>query len=567
MFNFFKKRKYRDYQFNPDEIFMDTLNVSHLNTQQFEGVMEKPLSYKKIYFFIALILLIFCIFLFKLVDLQIIHGDEFLAKSENNTLRKKPIFAERGVIYDRFNTELAWNKEALKEKEYLDRAYISQSGFGHILGYVNYPQKDKNNFYWRHDIQGQAALEKQYDELLRGENGALLFEVDAVGNKISENNILPSTDGKNLYTTLDAQLQNALFESIKKQAIDFGFDAGSGLIMDINTGELLSMTSYPEYDPYVLAEGEDSEKINNFFNNPQKPFLNRAISGMYPAGSIIKPFLGLAALHEGIITENTKINSTGQISIPNKYNPNQPSIFKDWRSGGHGLSDIRFAIADSVNTFFYAIGGGYQEQKGLGITKIEEYLRVFSFAQKTGINFGYEKTGVIPSPEWKKKKYSDGRWRLGDTYITSIGQFGFLVSPIQMLRSVAALANKGELLTPVLVFDEQEEPVSVPVIFSDKNYQIIHDAMRDTVTKGTAQNINVFFVDIAAKTGTAQFGVHNEWYNSWIIGFFPYHDPKYAFTILMEKGKRGGSGAASKAMRDFINTVNDQYPEFWKSLR
>jgi penicillin-binding protein 2 len=157
-------------------------------------------------------------------------------------------------------------------------------------------------------------------------------------------------------------------------------------------------------------------------------------------------------------------------------------------------------------------------------------------------------------------------WRLGDTYITSIGQFGFQVSPIQMLRSVSAIANSGVLYQPILI---KQKAIQKRI---DKNipkeyYKIIREAMRDTVTKGTAQNINVDFMDFAAKTGTAQVGVHNEFYNSWIIGFFPAKKPKYAFVVTMEKGKKGSHGAASKAMSDFIHSVQEQYPEFWESIK
>ncbi|MGB0925441.1 MAG: peptidoglycan D,D-transpeptidase FtsI family protein, partial [Minisyncoccia bacterium] len=533
MFNFFRKRKYRDYDFNPDEVFMDTINVSGLDTQQFEGVIEKPISRKSLLLFGLFFVLVFIIFTVKLIDLQIINGADFFAKSENNTLRSSPLFAERGVIYDRHDVELAWNQDSETEKDFLNRAYIREPGFGHILGYVNYPQQDNSGNYWRDEIAGQAALEKKYNKELQGNNGSLLFEVDAIGKVISENSITAPVDGVNIHTTLDARLQTYMYQAIESQATEFGFDAGAGAIMNIHSGELLTLTSYPEYDPYTLAEGQDSEKISGFFNDPQKPFLNRAISGLYSPGSTVKPFLALAALHEGLITKNTKIKSVGSIEIPNIYNPNNASVFKDWRSGGHGITDVRFAIADSVNTFFYAIGGGYKDQEGLGITKIEKYLRSFDIAAKTNIDFGVEQDGTIPSPAWKKENYTDGAWRLGDTYITSIGQFGFLVSPIQMLRATAALANDGILHEPLLVKKNAvSKSISEDILF--EHYQTIRAGMRDTVTQGSAQNINVDYIDIAAKTGTAQVGVNNEFYNSWIIGFFPYHDPQYAFTIVME---------------------------------
>ncbi len=565
MFSKIRKRKYKDYKIDPDEIFIDTINVSDMDMQQFEGVIEKPIKVRNL-FIIGIIFSIFVLFsIIRLFDLQIKKGDVFFVKSENNVLRTKPIFAERGIIYDRNGVELAWNVESGDKNIFLHRRYIDETGFGHILGYVNYPAADADGNYWRSYIEGKAGLEKKYNKELSGENGSSIFEVNAVGKQISENNIKESINGTNLKTTIDKDVQHYLYEAIKKQSEDFNFVAGSGGIMNINNGELIALVSYPEYDPYILAEGNDIEKINKFFNSSSKPFLNRAISGLYSPGSIVKPFIAIAALNEGIITDKTKILSIGSIKVPNKYNPSKYSIFKDWKFGGHGYTDVYLAIAESVNTFFYAIGGGYKDQEGLGITRIEEYLRAFGISEKTGIDFGMESKGTIPDPEWKKRLYKDGTWRLGDTYITSIGQFGFQVSPIQMLRAISSLANNGVLLEPILVKKKAKKELVSKNIFK-KDYSIIRKAMRETVTKGTARNINVSFIDFAAKTGTAQVGKNNEFYNSWIIGFFPYENPKYAFVINMERGEKGKSGSASRAMRDFILSVEEYYPQFCGNL-
>lgn len=570
MFNFLRKRKYRDYQINPDEIFIDTLNISGMDTQQFEGIIQKPIGARLLYFLSGFLLLVTFIFIGRLGYLQLSQGNFFLEKSKNNTLRAQPLFAERGVIYDRNGVELAWNIERENKDDFTDydkRSYIGDPGFGHILGYVKYPQMDNNKNYWQVDIIGQDGIEKKMDAVLSGENGSVLYEVDALGQVLSNNGIKRSQDGNNVTTTLDAKIQTYLYQAIKKQSEEGGFDAGAGGIMDIRTGELLAMVSYPEYDPDTLAEGVDAEKIKLFFSDTKKPFLNRFVAGLYAPGSIVKPFVALAALEEGVINENTTVMSTGRIEIPNKYNPSNKSIYKDWRSGGHGVTDVKHAIADSVNTFFYAISGGYKKQKGIGIAKIEYYLRLFDFAQKTGIDFSHESQGVIPNPEWKKKRFKDGTWRLGDTYITSIGQFGFQVSPLQVLRSVSAIANDGFLPLPVLLQSEIAEPKKISRDIKPENYQIIRDAMRQTTIKGSAKNLNLSEVDIAVKTGTAQIGKNNEYYNSWVLGFFPYKKPKYAFVIVMEKADRGGTGSASRAMRNFIEKVTENYPDFWYHLK
>lgn len=562
MFNKFFKRKYRDYEINPDEIFMDDINVSGLNKQQFEGVIEQPISQRILLILGGFFVVILISFLARLVYIQAFEGENFLARSEGNRLKSTPIFAERGVIYDRNNVEIAWNTQ--EDDEFLRRAYTERSGHGHLLGYLNYPQKDSSGNYWRTAVEGQAGIEKKYDSILAGENGAILSEVDAIGSDINQNTIAEPEHGENLTATIDTYIQHYLYEAIKEQAEASGFVGGAGSIMDVRTGELIAFTSYPEFDPYTLADGSDVEAINGFFNDPAKPFLNRVLSGLYSPGSTVKPFLALAGLHEGLIDANTQIFSSGRIEIPNRFNPSNPSIFRDWRREGHGITDVRLAISDSVNTFFYALGGGYKSQDGLGIEKIEKYIRLFDIAEPTGIDFGSEVTGTIPNPDWKASVFDDGTWRLGDTYITSIGQFGFQVSPIQMTRATAALANSGRLLTPLLVKGDSEVSV-VGEGISEEDYELIRQGLRDTVTEGTARIINRPYISSAAKTGTAQVGANNEFYNSWIIGFFPYEDPRYSFSIVMERAPKDQDGSAGRAMSSFINSVQENYPEFWEA--
>lgn len=567
--NFLRKRKYRDYKFDPDEIFMDTINVSGLDQQQFEGVIEQRIPKKNLYFFISVIVAIAIIFSTQLFRLQIVKGEELARKAESNRLNTTPLFAERGIIYDRNEVELAWNT-SVEEQEYLSRSYIEDDGYGHLLGYVNYPQKDDNGYYWRQYVVGQDGLEKKYDDMLQGTNGARLYEVDARGKILSEQHLRPSTPGDNLITTIDSRLQSPLYAAIAKQAQEASFQGGAGAIMDIHTGELLTLTSYPEYDPYTLAQGDDKEAISQFFNDPSKPFLNRAISGLYSPGSTVKPFLALGALNEGLITDTTTILSTGTITIPNRYNPGNVSIFRDWRPEGHGVTDVYHAIADSVNTFFYAIGGGYKNQEGLGISGIDEYMSLFKVTEKTGIDFGSEVTGVIPTPQWKEKLFADGTWRLGDTYNTSIGQFGFQVGVLQMTRAMAALANNGTLHTPYLIKnDKSQHEERIGKEISEEYYAVVRKALRQTVTEGTAGLLNIPQAQFAAKTGTAQVGVDNEYKNSWALGFFPYDNPQYAFAVVMEKAPNTeyNMGSAARAMRDFLASVTENNPEFWEELK
>lgn len=337
-------------------------------------------------------------------------------------------------------------------------------------------------------------------------------------------------------------------------------------MMDIHTGEIIALTSYPEYDLNILSHGDDHATIAHYAVDPRHVYLNRTMAGLYTPGSTVKPYLALAALNEGIITPNTTVLSVGQVEIPNRYDPTKPQTFRDWKKGGHGVTNVYKAIAESVNTFFYSIGGGYQNQTGLGISRIDDYIRKFGLDQKTGIDIDGEVAGNIPSPEWKLKTFpSDGTWRLGDTYNSSIGQFGFQVTTLELVRAVAAIANSGDLVQPFVTKDpltKTNPPAHIQGI-DPKWYTVIHDAMRKTVTEGTAQVANVPFVHVAIKTGTAQVGPKNSFMNSWSTGFFPYENPKYAFVIVMDKAKSTNETGATYVTRQVFDWIWNNNPNFF----
>jgi penicillin-binding protein 2 len=319
--------------------------------------------------------------------------------------------------------------------------------------------------------------------------------------------------------------------------------------MDIRTGELFALTSYPEYDQSILSDGKDIATIRSYLTGSERPFLNRMTEGLYTPGSIVKPFLGLAALQENIISPTKVIHTTGELRIPNPYNPGQFSIFKD--NDDHGDVDMRKAIAVSSNVYFYQICGGFGEQKGLGIANIEKYSELFGIGEKTGINISGELAGTVPSIAWKAKNFKGDRWRLGDTYHTAIGQYGFQVTPIQMLRAVAGIASRGTLVTPTILKNATNAPVaSTKLPFTETQYNVIHDAMYMTVTEGSAGRLNMPNLSVGAKTGTAQIK-GNTRVNSWVIGFFPVEQPRFAFTVLMEDGPKI-SGGAWRAFRPVL---------------
>lgn len=551
-----------------DEVLMDSHNLSSFDTQQFEGRIEKPISTKTIWLIVGIFVLTGIIFTWRLGGLQIKKGDYYFALSERNSLDSQIIFADRGVIFDRNDVELAWNERTddMEEFDFSHRAYIDAPGHSLLLGYIKYPQKDKAGFYWQTHSEGLAGTEKLHDDLLNGKNGSKIVEADVRGDVISENIVNSPIHGRNLKLTVDSRLQSAMYESIKELAERVGYVGGAGLLMDIKTGELLVATSYPEYDSETLSSGQDRESINAFINDPNKPFLNRTVSGLYSLGSTVKPFIALGALNEGIINANTRILSTGQIEIPNPYNPDQVTIFRDWKDGGHGSTDVTKAIAESVNTFFYAVGGGYKGQKGLGISGIEKYINMFDIGDPTGVDMLGEVSGTVPSPEWKKRVFDGDDWRLGDTYNTSIGQYGFQATPIEMLRAVATIGNGGTLVTPHVVMGLSASTKKLPVNFSANDLNLVREGMRKVITEGTGGLMNVSYVHIAGKTGTAQTGPKNKFVNSWAMGFFPYEDPQYAFVVLMERGPSEGELSAAYAARHFFDFARDNAPEYLQDV-
>jgi len=549
---------------DPDEIFLDSKNLPDFNEQQFEGRLEKPIPKHSIFILGIFFIFISVIFIGKLTVLQIIKGESYFEKSENNILIKKPIIAPRGLIYDRNDVLLAWNtwdKIDIDKLMSPERKYYDLSGFSLLLGYVSSPAKDSSGYYWQDTFIGKDGVEKSYDELLSGRNGVRITETNVNGEIQSENIITKPIPGENIKLSIDTKIQKKMYDSISSMAKNVGFQGGAGIIMDIQTGELITITSYPEYNSTILSEGKDNETISKYFSDKRKVFLNRSLSGLYAPGSIVKPFIGYAALAEKVISSFKFILSNGSISIPNPYFPDKKSVFKD--HGSFGYVDMKKAIAVSSDVYFYQIGGGYQDQAGLGISKIDEYISMFGITKKTGIDLGGEKSGVIPNPEWKAKTFDGEIWRVGDTYNSSIGQYGFQVTPIQIAKAVAGIASFGSMPVPhIRVDDNSFESQKITLPINVEEMKVIHEGMRMAVTEGTATALYLSNIKVAAKSGTAQVGYGNTNTNSWIIGFFPYENPKYSFIVLLERGPKEASGNSTRVMSEVIDYMSVYTPEY-----
>ncbi len=565
LFDFFRfKKRYSHAFVEPDEIFLDAKNLPQFDKQQFEGRIEQAISKQTLLVVQSVFLIIFCIFGFRLLYMQGLKGSSYFTQSQQNQLGREPIFAERGVIYDRNGTLLAWNEQPTTDEPFSRRAYIAQNGFGHLLGYVSYPSKDSSGNFWQTEFIGKDGIEKQYNEILSGQNGTRLIERDVHGKTTLSNQIYKPVPGENVTLSIDARLQANFADAIRGVMQQSGYKGGAGLIMDITTGELLAITSLPEYSSHVMSIGDDVERIRAYLRDINKPFLDRAVAGLYSPGSIVKPYMAMGALTEGVITPSTRIVSRGSITIPNPYDPSRPSVFKDYRPD-NGIVDVRHALAYSSNIFFYNVGGGYQSQKGIGIDNIGKYFKMFGIGVPTNIDLPNEKSGTIPSPAWKAKYFPGDPWRVGDTYNTAIGQYGVQVTPVEMIRAVAAIANNGTLVSPhVRKGDTSFESQKQNLDLSKDYFQVVREGMRLVVTdpNGTAKALNSLPFKVAVKTGTAQVGVNNQFINAWATGFFPYDNPRYAFVVMMERGTDATAPGAAAVALNQLQWMAQNTPEY-----
>ena len=550
------KRKY--HEIDPEDIFLDSENLPGFREYALEGRIEKPVGSRTFTVFKIILLLIILALTSKLWFLSIVKGEAYAEISEKNRLEETLLFANRGAILDRSGLEVAGNEIKSASSTFAARRYALMPGLSHLIGFIKYPQADKNGFFYE-DFQARDGVERSYNEILKGVNGRKLVETDVAGAVTGESVVEMPEDGESLTLSIDAKITSELHKAIKDLSGRAEFVGGAGVIMDVNTGEVLALTSFPEYDHNGLTNGLSQKEFQVLLNNSKNPFLNRVVSGKYTPGSIIKPILALAALNEKIISPQKEIYSSGSITVPNPYDPLKPTIFKDWKA--HGYTAMREALAVSSDTYFYSIGAGYGDQRGLGISLIDKYLESFGLEEPTGIKLLGEVKGLVPTPEWKKEKFND-IWRLGDTYITAIGQFGTQVTPIEVARAIAAVANRGKLLRPTLIKGEQGEMEILN--FKEEDWQVVHEGMREGVKYGTSVGLNVPYVKAAAKTGTAEVGDKSH-VHSWSVGFFPYEHPRYAWAVVMEKGPSTNTLGATSVVRQLFDWMATNAPEYFEN--
>ena len=476
--------------------------------------------------------------------LEIVRGKELSERAQNNYIEKTYIEPPRGIVYDRNGIPIVENVAYTNQKGEIRyrRKVRHPYAFSHVAGYVG-------------QSVGKSGIEFTYDERLRGTPGERDQELNAAGDILSEGLIQKPKPGGDIRTTLDANLQEVLWSRLNQTMLERGFKGGAGIIFSLKDGAVRALVSVPSFDINAFSDGLEESEASVIFSDPRAPLFNRAIAGTFAPGSIVKPFLALAALEEGVITPERTLYSSGALTLPNPYDPARPSVFKDWKA--HGTLDMRRAIAVSSNVYFYTIGGGFGDVKGLGIERIKSWMSRFGFNTKTGIDIAGEKTGFLPDPEWKKKANKQNpTWRIGDTYHASIGQGDVLVTPLEAANGLNILAHRGKRVVPRILKDSPLRTEDV-LKANDDNWQVVEDGMRRVVKEGSASALQWLPFSLAAKTGTAEVGAAKDRINSWFMGYMPAEDPKLGMVVILEAGPRanniGGVYVTSETLRWVID--------------
>jgi len=573
------------------------------------------------------------IILVRLFHLCVIEGKTYRMLAENNRQKVIPIEPQRGIIYDRNGIPLVKNvpyfvavlrpddyndseiyeiskllgvsvdeiKEKLKDKKFQIepvvikeglsfeevariearhsdfpnlsitttsiRRYLYGSVGSHLIGYLGRVTEEQLKTLKAEGVPpdafiGQWGVERIYDKILRGIYGKKIVEVDALGHELRVLKEVPPKKGEDITLTIDIEIQKAMEEAYKDMA-------GAFVVLKPDTGEVLALGSLPSFDPNKFSRGAPSGYWKELSENPRHPLLNRAFQSQYPPGSVFKIVTAIAGLEEGIIKPSTTVHCSGGITFGNRF-------YRCWKKEGHGIVDLKRAIVESCDVYFYEVG------RRVGIDRIAKYASLLGLGRDSGLNFVSEKKGVVPSSEWKIQVMGQP-WYPGETLSVSIGQGYVSTTPVQLARLIAAIANGGYI--PKLQIlkskdiqkpeDEGEsnsyrskslkegqvtEPffsVSVEnkVNISEGTLKFIRDALRGVVNEpnGTGGAARLQDISVGGKTGTAQviskaIDTHNLPYrfrdHAWFVAFAPTSNAEVAMSVFVEHGGHGGAVAA-----------------------
>lgn len=427
------------------------------------------------------------------------------------------------------------------------RNYVHNETAAHVLGYLGQINTEeltrlKSYGYRMDDLIGREGIEKYYDNYLRGTRGGMQVEVDNMGYQVRILGIKEPSKGKDIYLTLDIRLQKfieGLFENTR----------GAICVIDPRNGKILSLVSSPSFDPNLFTNKKDISKIKELFTRDDYPMLNRLIHCSYPPGSVFKIVTASAALERSKISPRTTFSCSGSYALGNK-------VFKCWRTKGHGEQTMREAIKNSCNVFFYQVG------RITGAENIAEYATKYGFGVPTGIDIYGEISGLVPNKMWKALNKREP-WYEGETLNYAIGQGYLLVTPLQVLQMISAVANGEYLVTPYLVKRIEDVDISQAekrrIGISSEALNVIKDGLVKVVNDpdGTGNKAALEDLRVAGKTGTAQTSTDKT--HAWFVGYAPAEDPKAALVVFLEYGGKGGLGATSTGGRIFKELKNLGY--------
>lgn len=424
------------------------------------------------------------------------------------------------------------------------RAYPSGVFAPHLFGYLGEIserelRKMQSQGYERGDVIGIKGIERVYESVLRGEEGYRFMEVDALGKEIQVLTHLGEKKprpGKDVVLTIDGSLQRYLEAEMQNRR-------GGAVVLNCQNGQIIAMVSKPDYDPEIFTKPIPPNVWNSLNNNPDKPLFDRVIQGLYPPGSTYKLILAIAGL------ETKRLDPQWVVFCPGFFRLGRRS-FSCWKKGGHGNVNLRQAIEQSCNVYFY------RAMQKVGFDNWLAYSRKFRFGQRTGVDLTGEASGLLPDSAYFDQAYGKGRWSRGQLLNLAIGQGDLLVTPLQVAFYSMSIANRGKSFRPYVlkeIYDplassDQVVPTKPDTVLisgiSEATWDFIHQAMYDVVNgaKGTAKTANPKGIKVAGKTGTAQAPKGDD--HAWFIGFAPYEDPQIAIAIFLENGGGGGANAA-----------------------
>lgn len=601
-----KKKKHLGPGFR-DEVYKITSKTGHFqkgNSPDWTDALLPNFHFKvesqvkigpwRIIFFSGLSVLLFFFIFMRLFHLQIVEGKANRDLADGNRIQVKIIHAPRGVIYDRNGKILAanspgfrlndpsserWKARLISREQAMEwevkndprflnleidniRNYPLGEEFAHLIGFmgeISDVQLKLEEFknYKQGDQIGQYGLEAQYEKTLRGIDGGEIIEVDSKGQKIRTLRHEDPIPGKNLHLSIDALLQQKLYQSMKETLAKTGSCCGAYVANEPSSGKILALGSLPSFDPNIFSKNDMDDFIADVFSRPDSPILNRVISGAYPPGSTFKIVSSLAALSSGKISDATSFEDTGVMFLG-------PYKFSNWYFNQYGKTEgqvnLLKALQRSNDTYFYKIA------QIIGEKALYEWSKKLNLGKKLGIDLPGEVEGLIPDDAWKRKTFKEG-WYPGDTLHMSIGQGFVLTTPLQVLGITSYIAQGGIIYKPQLVLSDK--PKILLSGLNEKNHlnNVAQGLALVPKVGGTAWPFFTFPLKTAGKTGTAEYGNPKGRTHAWYTSYAPSDNPKIALTILVEGGGEGSSVAAPIAKEayrfyfspDKNNLIKDVY--------